>query len=409
MGARYTIGNVMRKLRTYTITHHHIALTTLGLAAISLILAILVATRLHAESYDVTATVPAALPSTPAFITSPTDQEHVTDSPITVSGTCPPNSYVTIYRDGVLSGMASCISNTFSLQVSLVPGANELLAKVYNITNNEGPASPPITVYYDVVTPPTPPVPHVTGLGVDFVETTPYQPGIIYRTSKRPTISGHAPVGSTVTITFGNSSFTCKTEPDTSGQWVCTLADTLADGTYEVQVSATTPQETTLTVSPFYIVVSSAVPNLIPPMFGTPLSVTCLCVFQSHKPGEEWQWNIIINGGTPPYTMTIDWDDGITQSIPNSETHSVIKHAYNKPRDYIPFVTVRDSAGNQAVLQLYAPVVGELTDIGQLPTFGFGNIPLSAAIVFMPPVIGAAFVMVLGLRKLLLFIISKLT
>lgn len=101
-------------------------------------------------SYDVTAKVPAPLPNSPAIITSPSDQQHVTDQTITVSGTCPDDSYVKVFVNGVEAGVADCNNGTFSMPVTLTPGANVLTAKVYNITDDEGPSSGAITVYYDV-------------------------------------------------------------------------------------------------------------------------------------------------------------------------------------------------------------------------------------------------------------------
>lgn len=108
-----------------------------------------------ADSYVVNAVVPAALPSGPATITAPADQAHFTSKPIAVSGTCPENTYVKLLRNGVLSGIANCAvgQTTFQIDSDLFPGANTLLAQVYNITDQAGPASSPITVFYDVPTP----------------------------------------------------------------------------------------------------------------------------------------------------------------------------------------------------------------------------------------------------------------
>ena len=112
--------------------------------------------RVSASSFTVTATVPAPLLTAPAVITSPADQSHFTTEPITVSGTCPLVSYVELYDNGGFSGVVNCSSGgTFSLQTQLVSGTNVLSAEVFNITDNEGPTSPNVTVYY---TPPTQPV-----------------------------------------------------------------------------------------------------------------------------------------------------------------------------------------------------------------------------------------------------------
>jgi len=101
-----------------------------------------------ADTIQVTATVPAALPPGPAIITYPHDQDHFASPDVTVLGTCPDDTYVELDRNGIFSGVAFCISNSFTIPITLLPGANELKARVFNITNNEGPQSPPITVFY---------------------------------------------------------------------------------------------------------------------------------------------------------------------------------------------------------------------------------------------------------------------
>lgn len=396
----------MRKLRTHTITHHHIALTTLGLAAVSLILAVMMVTKLHAESYDVTATVPASLPPTAAFITFPSDEQHVSTTIITVSGTCPDTSYVTVSRDGILSGTSPCVSNTFTMQLSLVPGANLLLAKVYNITNNEGPASPPVTVFYDAVNPPTPSESQVDIFGVDFADNTAYQSGRVFRTSARPTFAGHAPAGSNIVVAFTDTTHECKTTSSASGHWSCTLGSMLSDGTYLVEISAETPQKTILKMPPFYIVVSSAIPSLFTPLQGIPLTVTCLCGYQTHKPGEQWKWDVIISAGVPPYTVTVDWGDKTNSKLSGSQTQPLITHIFKQAGEYKPLIKVTDAAGNVAVLQLYAPVMGEVLDIDS--TFAHFNIPLWVMLL-TPFVIGVIIIMILGARKLLLSLVSKIS
>jgi hypothetical protein len=110
----------------------------------------------EADDLHVTAKVSAELPSGPAIITSPGDGTRFSEVPITVSGTCPVDTYVQIYRNNFFSGTAICTTDgNFTLDIDLFAGANQLEAKVFNITDDEGPASTPITVYYDVPEQPT--------------------------------------------------------------------------------------------------------------------------------------------------------------------------------------------------------------------------------------------------------------
>ncbi len=109
----------------------------------------------HAETVTVTATVPAPLPTQPAIITSPYNQQHFIVSSITAEGACSNDTaYVEIHRQGIFAGTTACISGNFSIGITLLPGANTLQAKAFSSTGGEGPSAPPITVYYDI-----PPIP----------------------------------------------------------------------------------------------------------------------------------------------------------------------------------------------------------------------------------------------------------
>lgn len=115
----------------------------------------------RADDITVTAKVSAEFPTIPATILSPSDNAHFTSSPITVSGTCQADQFVKIYRNGDFAGSVLCQSDgSFSLDVGLVSGSNLLQARIFNITDDEGPTSLPITVYY---TPPAPVAPATPG------------------------------------------------------------------------------------------------------------------------------------------------------------------------------------------------------------------------------------------------------
>ena len=105
----------------------------------------------------VTGRIPGDPVTSPAVITSPADGTHFTAVPIDVSGTCPANAaYVEIFRNNFMGGSALCTGGSFSLSTDLFAGKNDLTAHSFNITDDEGPVSNPITVYYDVPVPPAP-------------------------------------------------------------------------------------------------------------------------------------------------------------------------------------------------------------------------------------------------------------
>lgn len=117
----------------------------------------LMAATLKANGQDifVTARVPAPFVTSPAAINSPSAGERFSSIPIPVSGTCPSNAaYVNIFRNNLMSGTAICSGGLFQLSIDLFPGQNDLVARVYNTTDDEGPVSDTVTVFYDVPKPP---------------------------------------------------------------------------------------------------------------------------------------------------------------------------------------------------------------------------------------------------------------
>lgn len=89
-------------------------------------------------------------PTQPAVINSPTADQHFTSQSITVSGTCPNNTYVQIFKNNIYAGTETCSFGIFSLSIDLVPGRNDLVAKVVDTLNQYGPDSAVVTVFYDV-------------------------------------------------------------------------------------------------------------------------------------------------------------------------------------------------------------------------------------------------------------------
>lgn len=87
-------------------------------------------------------------PTQGATISTPGSGASFSTSPITVTGICPDGLIVQIYNNGVMVGAVPCQSGSFSIQVSLFAGVNELKAIVYDELDQAGPESNIVTVNY---------------------------------------------------------------------------------------------------------------------------------------------------------------------------------------------------------------------------------------------------------------------
>jgi hypothetical protein len=102
------------------------------------------------SNVTVNGVIPAEPLTEPAVILKPKNNQHFNAKPITVSGSCPYKSYIKLYRNNIFSGTALCGSGGgFTLETDLSNGANVLLAHIFNVTDQEGPLSDAVTVYFD--------------------------------------------------------------------------------------------------------------------------------------------------------------------------------------------------------------------------------------------------------------------
>lgn len=86
-------------------------------------------------------------PTVGATITTPGGGSF-SNSPISVSGICPDDLLVQLHNNGVMVGSVMCQDGSFSIEVSLFAGANELQAVVYDDLEQAGPPSNTVTVTY---------------------------------------------------------------------------------------------------------------------------------------------------------------------------------------------------------------------------------------------------------------------
>ena len=99
-------------------------------------------------SYGIEATKPQPPPTQGATITTPGSGASYSNSPITVNGICPNGLLVQVYNNGVMVGSVMCVGGSFSVQLSLFAGTNELSAIVYDDLDQAGPVSNIVTVTY---------------------------------------------------------------------------------------------------------------------------------------------------------------------------------------------------------------------------------------------------------------------
>lgn len=99
-------------------------------------------------SYGLEATKKQAPPTQGATITTPGSGASYSTSPITVSGICPTGLLVEVYNNDVMVGAVMCVGGSFTIQVSLFAGTNEISAIVYDELGQAGPRSNVVTVTF---------------------------------------------------------------------------------------------------------------------------------------------------------------------------------------------------------------------------------------------------------------------
>lgn len=82
-----------------------------------------------------------APPTVGATISFPRDGSTITDLPLTVTGLCPNGLLVKIFKNNVFAGSVQCNNGSFSIQIDLFSGRNELIARVYDDLDQAGPDS----------------------------------------------------------------------------------------------------------------------------------------------------------------------------------------------------------------------------------------------------------------------------
>lgn len=90
-------------------------------------------------------------PEQAATTTVPSDGQTFTEMPITVAGLCPPGDdlIVKLFKNNVFSGSAACEDGSYSLEIDLFIGENQLVSRVFDALDQPGPDSSIVTVSFE--------------------------------------------------------------------------------------------------------------------------------------------------------------------------------------------------------------------------------------------------------------------
>ena len=140
--------------------HEHTSYTSLGVL-LAIVGGLLVAFTASAAtpyngpesgSIGLSGIVPAKPPTTAATIEKPTNGQHFSATPVTISGKCPADTLVEIFKNDIFAGSTTCSSTgSYSVDIDLLIGENRLIARVYDALNQPGPDSNSVKVFYDAV------------------------------------------------------------------------------------------------------------------------------------------------------------------------------------------------------------------------------------------------------------------
>lgn len=100
-------------------------------------------------SVGIQGTITKTPPRQGATITVPGNGAVFTTVPITVSGLCPRDTLVKIFSNNVFVGSTFCANGSYSVQISLFSGQNDLVARVYDALDQAGPDSNTVIVTFN--------------------------------------------------------------------------------------------------------------------------------------------------------------------------------------------------------------------------------------------------------------------
>ncbi|HEY5549652.1 MAG TPA: hypothetical protein VIK37_00370 [Candidatus Saccharimonadales bacterium] len=110
---------------------------------------VLAQTQQDSGAVGVEGTIPSTPPTSAPTISQPTNGQVFTTLPITVAGLCQNNLLVEVFKNGVFAGSVQCVGGSYSLQIDLFSGRNDLVARQFDALNQSSPDSNTVTVTFN--------------------------------------------------------------------------------------------------------------------------------------------------------------------------------------------------------------------------------------------------------------------
>lgn len=124
------------------------AVTTLLLVAAPALAAPPPATNPQTGAVGLGGHINGAAPANAPTITTPSNGATFTTLPIRVAGLCSSGLLIEVFKNNVFSGSTTCTNGSYSLQIDLFSGRNDLIARAYDLLNQASPDSNKVSVTF---------------------------------------------------------------------------------------------------------------------------------------------------------------------------------------------------------------------------------------------------------------------
>jgi len=100
-------------------------------------------------SVGVEGTIPSAPPGMAPTISTPVNGQTFTNLPVTVAGLCTSGLLIKIFANNIFVGSTQCVNGSYSLQIDLFSGRNDIVARAFDALDQPSPDSNIVTVIFN--------------------------------------------------------------------------------------------------------------------------------------------------------------------------------------------------------------------------------------------------------------------